>query len=562
MKNKRFRITDLLIKAVLLAFSCGFFTKLAAKEISVTDFGAVANDGKDDTEALRKAAAYCREHSGTTLLLPPGVYILKDEDAEKLEQDAMAGKFGSNTEKVIFSPYYPYSKGLDLNGTRDITIIANGATLLCEGWMEPVSIENSANLTLKGLTIDYKRKPFSHGEIVAIEENWFDIRFSPERIMDGNMPMMRMTIWDRKRNGMYPRSMYFPKKEFLGDNVVRIFNRIPKDMLGSDAAVVHSFHFRPAILIHRSANTVIENVTIHSQPGMGIVGFDSKDILLKELRVIPAPGYYFSTNTDATHFACCEGLLRFEGCVFQGSGDDATNVHGYYQTIVSATGNEATLQVKAPTGTHAQVLDAPRVGDVLELVEISTLKTVKEYRVEKVVREEKACTSSVVLSDDLPVDFMEYYLMNITKLPRLEFVNSFVNSHLSRGVLVKTRDVLIENNVFRYCYGTAILVAAEGDWHEGTYAKNVTIRGNTMVGSGTGGRSAPGIAVNIQAKDTDATYLHDNILIENNTIVAGEGSEYGIYIGNAKNVTLKNNQVSNCKENIHLHSVTNINIKD
>ncbi len=557
MKNKSFRIKNLLIAGILFSFCAN----LEAKEVSVSDFGAVANDGKDDTKALRQAVAYCRANPGTTLLIPPGVYILKDADAVKLEQDALAGKFGANPEPVIYTPYYPYSKGLDLSDTKDITIIADGATLLCEGWMEPVSISHSANFTLKGLTIDYKRKPFSCGDIVAIENDYFDVRFSPERILDNNMPLMRMTIWDKKKNRMYPQPIYFPKNEFLGNNIVRIFYQIPKDLLGANAGILHCFHFRPAILIHQTENTIIENVTIHSQAGMGIVGFDSKDILIKGLQVVPAPGYYISTNTDATHFACCEGLLRFEGCVFQGQGDDATNVHGYYQSIISANGNEATLQVKAGTYTHAQVLDAPRAGDVLELVEIYTLKLVKEYKVEKVVRNEKAFTSSVVLSDALPVDFSKYYLMNITKLPRLEFVNSLVNSHLARGILVKTRNVLIDNNVFRNCTGTAIHVGAEAAWHEGTYAKNVTISNNTMIGCGKGGGSqggASGIAVIIEAKDTDATYLHDNILIENNSI-AGEDNECGIYIGNAKNVTLKNNQISNCKKDIYIHSATGVN---
>ncbi len=363
---------------------------------------------------------------------------------------------------------------------------------------------------------------------------------------------------------MYPNPIYFPKKEFLGNNIVRIFYQIPKDLLNANAGILHCFHFRPAILIHQSENTVVENITIHSQAGMGIVGFDSKDIMIRGLQVIPAPGYYISTNTDATHFACCEGLLRFEGCVFQGQGDDATNVHGYYQSIISATGNEATIQVKARTYTHAQVLDAPRVGDLLELVEISTLKPVKEYKVEKVVRNEKEFTSSVVLSDELPDEFTKYYLMNITKLPRLEFVNSLVNSHLARGILVKTRNVLIDNNVFKNCTGTAIHVGAEAAWHEGASAKNVMISNNTMIGCGTGAGSqkgASGIAVIIQAQNTDTTYLHEDIFIENNTII-GEDNECGVYIGNAKNVTLKGNQISNCKKEICIHSASGVDIND
>ena len=41
--------------------------------VSVADFGATPNDNRDDTRALRKAAAYCRNPPGTTLFFPPGI---------------------------------------------------------------------------------------------------------------------------------------------------------------------------------------------------------------------------------------------------------------------------------------------------------------------------------------------------------------------------------------------------------------------------------------------------------------------------------------------------------
>ena len=57
------------IAGALLA-SCG---SAPQKEVSVEQFGAIPNDGKNDFEALRKATAYCRENPGTTLFFPPGM---------------------------------------------------------------------------------------------------------------------------------------------------------------------------------------------------------------------------------------------------------------------------------------------------------------------------------------------------------------------------------------------------------------------------------------------------------------------------------------------------------
>lgn len=536
--------------------------KSAGEVINVAGYGAVADDGKDDTKALRKAVDYGRTHPGSTLYFPPGVYQLKEDDAVRLEKEVLAGKFGTNPESVIYTPYYSYSKGLDFNGATDLTVSAEGATLLCEGWMEPLCVENCTRVKIQGLTINYKRKPFSSGDIISVQPTSFDVQFTDERVITDEMPLTRMTIWNKEKNRMHPDPIYFPKRELLGNNIVRFHHQIPAELLGANAGVLHSFHYRPAILIHRSTQTELEDITIHSQAGMGIVGFDSKDILIKRLAIVPAPGYYISTNTDATHFACCEGLLRFEGCTFQGQGDDATNVHGYYQSIVSATANQAELLVKAGTYTHAQVADVPRIGDVMELVEIKTLKPVRTYQVTAVAHQAPATSSQVTLSDNLPSDFNNYYLMNITKLPRLEFENSFINSHLARGILVKTRSVLINNNVFRNGTGTAIHVGAEAAWHEGTHSKDVVITNNVMVGcgSGAGGQGgASGIAVIIEADDTGSSYLHDQVRIENNLIM-GEGNPCGIYIGNADHVLLKRNLVLQCLQEYIIHSTKNLSV--
>jgi hypothetical protein len=59
--------------------------------------------------------------------------------------------------------------------------------------------------------------------------------------------------------------------------------------------------------------------------------------------------------------------------MFRGQGDDATNVHGYYHDITSVEKDMVTLVLKAPTFTHAQVADVPRVGDKMEIVHIATL---------------------------------------------------------------------------------------------------------------------------------------------------------------------------------------------
>lgn len=549
------------ILALVLFFN--FCSVLAGEQIDVTKYGAIPNDGIDDTKALRKAVKDVCKTPGSTLYIPEGIYILKDNDAVKLEEDVIKGKFGENPEKIIYTPYYKYSKGLDFTGAKNVTISADKVTIMCEGWMEPISLDLCENVTIKGLTIDYKRKPFVSGDIINVSSDYFDVQFGDEKVVTESMPLTRLTIWNKSENRLYPEPIYFPKRELLGGNKVRFHHSIPNNLLGSNTTVLNSFHFRPAILIYRSKVTSLEDVTIHSQAGMGIVGFDSKDIFIKRLSISPSKGYYQSTNTDATHFACCSGLLHFQGCYFQGQGDDATNVHGYYQTILESVDNHAIIEVQAVTYTHAQVADVPRIGDIMELVEKKTLKPVKNFTVIGVKHSIPDTKVEVKLSEKLPDNISDYYLMNISKLPKLVFENSVINSHLARGILVKTRNVEIRNNVFRNGTGTAIHIGAESNWHEGTHSENVLVKDNVIYGCGSGAGSqagASGLAVKIEADDTNNTCLHKNLVIENN-LISGENNPCGIYVGNAKNIILKNNKIVSCKEEILLHSVSELNIQ-
>lgn len=530
------------------------------KTIDVTKYGAQPDDGKDDTKALRKAVQDACRTPGTTIYMPKGVYILKDADAVNLERRVLNGDMGENPEKIIYTPYYNYSKGLDFSGAKNVTVEAGQVTLMCEGWMEPFSLNFCEGVTIKGITIDYKRNPFVSGDVVNVTSTYFDVQFGPEKIVTDKMPLTRLTFWDKAVNRLFPEPIYFPKRELLGNNMVRFHHSVPVSLKGSNVTALNSLHFRPAILIHKSTSTTLEDVTIHAQAGMGVVGFDSKDIFLKRLSICPSKGYYQSTNTDATHFACCEGMLHFQGCYFQGQGDDATNVHGYYQTIVDSEGNNAAIEVRAGTYTHAQVADVPRIGDEMELVEISTLKPVRTYKVTGIRHNIPETLVHITLSDELPDNSSDYYLMNVTKLPRLVFENSVINSHLARGILVKTRDVVIRNNVFRNCSGTAVHIGAEANWHEGTHAKNVLVTDNVMTGCGLGAGSqagAAGISVIIEAENTDNTYLHENITIKNN-LIKGNGNACGIYVGNAKGVTLENNKIVSCNQEYIFHSVDNL----
>ena len=79
--------------------------------------------------------------------------------------NAITGKFGTNPEDVMFKPDFRYDRGLDFSGHISSRIIADGVTLMIDGFMEPVSVRDCSGVEIVGLTIDHVRKPYTKGRI-------------------------------------------------------------------------------------------------------------------------------------------------------------------------------------------------------------------------------------------------------------------------------------------------------------------------------------------------------------------------------------------------------------
>ena len=218
------------------------------------------------------AAQYCRAHPGTTLVIPPGRYVLRDEAAAKLMDAAMSGKLGENPQEQIFTHYFPYTRGLDLRGCENVTVDGRGAWLVSDGWMEPVTVENSRNVTLRGFTLDCLRKPYSVGRVIREDADGYDVAFDQRYPVTAATPSPRIYayLWDKGR--FSSEGWECLRREELAPQMIRYIGEKPGPLLGQTLVVWHGFHFRPAIFLHESQQVRVEEVTIHSQPGMGIVG--------------------------------------------------------------------------------------------------------------------------------------------------------------------------------------------------------------------------------------------------------------------------------------------------
>lgn len=513
----------------------------------------------DTIKYLKEVSEFLKSNPDSEVTLNKGVYHIKTEKSINAMEMLLNGSWGDNPEKIMFNPRYDYDIGFLLSGIHNCIINAEGVTFMVEGFMEPVSIRNSNNLTLKGLTIDHLRKPYSFGKITKISEKDGENNIEVTVKLDNNTPIrektpinLRHIFYDTEKDKVIRAKIH--KAKFVDEYEISVkMPYSPEIKQGNEFYTIHTYHSRPAILIENSENITLKDISIHSQPGMGIVGNRSENISLIGLKVIPSENHHFSTNTDATHFTSIKGKLLYDGCTFISQGDDSLNVHSYYHDIIEMLGNN-TYRIKenTPGGTHAQTLDYPDEGDTLELTDILTLKVLGEYKAIKVIPDFENLTTLVTLNKPLPENTENLVLTDVTRLPKLEIRNCVAKKHFARGFLVKSRGVIIEDNEISEVPLAGIEIAAESNWYEGVSPCDVTIRRNKIYDCKCG------ILVKADCKNPEGQSVK-NILIEDNEIYCPQSSN-GIIIENSEKVIIRNNKILSKDDNIVIKNSSEVEV--
>ena len=495
--------------------------------------------GNSDRERFAAALSFMKDNPGTTLIVEPGVYNLTTERAREAQRAVMAGEYGKNPQDVMFTPDYVYDRGLDFKGHVNSTVEAYGATLLVDGFMEEISIRECAAVTVRGFTIDLKRKPYSKGVVTGFDGDRVLLEF-PEEIT-ATMPFLRSALYSRKEGRLIPHSIcrigdfeFVDPHHGIGTPTVQGVAEA-----GDEFYICHSFHGRPAVLVEEARDTLLEDITIHTHPGMGITAFHATNVTVNRLRVVPSEGEHFSTTTDATHFASCRGLVRLDGCEFECQGDDSINVHTYYYSICEREGRTVTLEVRAPDGTHTQKTDCPLKGDRIEPTEASSCAPLDTYRVEDAaIVGENRCR--VTLDRELPDDLDGMLLADPDQVPRVEFVNCRARSHFARSVLIKSREALIENCEISDVFELGVKIAAESGWAEGINSESVTIRNCRFSNNDRRENLCGGIGVYMDAEVHKP--VHGTVVIEDNEIFCPK-CEHGIIVADTKRAIVRRNRI-------------------
>ncbi|MFI3322385.1 MAG: right-handed parallel beta-helix repeat-containing protein [Rikenellaceae bacterium] len=478
---------------------------------------------------------------------------------------------------------------------KGITIDGNGSKFIFHGRMIPFMIENSEDVVIREITVDYAES--FHSELTVVENNTAKkyVDFSipekyPYEIRNGVLMFTKEYfehsmdygfVFDSNRKPAYgiQQMVWVPKTDaHIGYRKVEAaadFNHLSDDFNRYRGKEVSGFvtelkpglirldnfksdlregciigtkgnngvnRFAPGIRGENSKNVTVQDFTLHHAAGMGYLFEQCENILLERCKGVPSEGRIVSVTADATHFVGCRGSLTMRDCVFTNQLDDGMNVHGAYQ-IVTQIIDKHTIGVRMG---HYQQLGyvIGRIGDKMGIInKKNSLAPYKELTVKEITRI-NGHYQRIEFNEELPAEIeVGNAVDNLTAVPDLLVEGCEFKTSRAHGILIGTPlKSVIRNNYFSTQMG-AIMVHAGYDeyWCESGDGSNILIENNTFEDCAVA-QKLEGIIVFHTSEDTQRAAF-ENVQILNNTFKQYDNFVLGI--GNVDNLLFKGNTITN-----------------
>lgn len=466
---------------------------------------------------------------------------------------------------------------LRLEGLSNVTIEADGATIICTVQTRAITIVNCENLTLRGLAIDYAPLPFTQGRITAIKN---DGLLHEIELFGGypqtNLSAKKYEIYDPQTFQLQTHTYYgitvtqqTPGKvsvhlpahakrrahsEKIGDWVVLDVARQPSSIPHTIYAENSSgLHF-DRVTVHASNSFSFLEVACNGSRYTGCI-VDRRPFNSETNPQLEVPRLR-SGNADAFHSKNASQGPAYIGCVARYQADDCFAINGHYDLVTAA--NADTLRILAKTRTFSL-----KTGDPVEIMDFAgnvfpaTVLEVseegsataeesallrKEQRLRDTLQQQQgnALTRGYRVKLDRTVAPEGWAVIAATSRigNGFKIIDCEGAFNRSRGIIVKAGNGEIRANRLIGNWGSAILVSPEVWWLEGGTSKNLIIADNTITDCKT-------ISLCIRAqigKVTAPVGAHSDIVIRNNTISGGPAP--AVLVTSVERLAFEGNRIS------------------
>ena len=512
-------------------------TSMASNPFNVIDFGAVPNDGSDDAPAIQSAVDACAKQSGSRLIFAPGTYDLQGERKNLLRR---------------------HKPSVTIKGLHDVIIDGNGAELVGHDMAQMLIFYECSSISIRNFKVDWDPLPFTGGKVIATGDKYFDLEVIEPHTARAGVVIQGILGYDPKAKRLALRGIDHYQRwedekltEVIRPGVMRVFVSHARGVptVGSYVIARHQIYSMNPFTFYECENVHVENVTIYTAPGMGLYASQCKDFAFKNfnVQIKPGSGRWMTTEADATHFNNCRGQISFEDCFFEGMGDDATNVHCMYN-VISERIDERTVKLVQGRGGGLPVL--PKEGDHLEIGGGDNPLVPYTTAIVASVSRDKGTKSGIIqFTEALPDQTAKgHVIANASTAPSVRIKRCTVRRNRARGMLIQTRDVIIEDCDFEDVSGAALHITSDANyWWEGFGVRDVIIRNNRFrnCNFGAARRSAVIDVFAEVGKSLAGAGVHQNIIIENNIISDADGA--AVHIGSTDGAIIRNNTVTDPK---------------
>ena len=548
--------------AVLAGFLFFLSSSVYAKERILNASEFVKSADEDVALGLYRLFGKARKEGYTKIKFEKGTYHVFSDHA--FEKYCFISNHDSGPRKIAFP----------VIGFSNLEIEGSGAEFIMHGLVIPMDVENSKNITIRNLFFNFDRATHSEMKVAAIDDKNHTIDFEisnqyPYEIRNGQLIFLKQgyehnlenaIYWDPEKKAvayqsrqltplnkilqksvvnnndneklLYPIDTNSPAYKFRGTENSLVAQQLKpglvrisgvKETLPKPGWILvakglnGNNRLAPGVRLLDSENILVNNVTVHHASGMGLIAESCKDVTLNAFNVVPkaTDGRMLSTNADATHFVGCRGKILMKNCRFENQLDDATNIHGTYVEVTDIS----TKTVGARIGHFQQVgYHFGREGDSVVAVNPKVSAMPVARLTIKNVEMINPRYYQITFNEEVPKEILKgFYLENVQAYPEVEIRNCEIINNRARGLLISTpRKVIIEGNVISSMMAGIQCPNEFTFWYESGYVRDLTIRNNKFLDNAYG-NPKPSPVINVLAVSEKGDYIHDKIVIENNT---------------------------------------------
>lgn len=446
--------------------------------INASQFGLSA-DAEDNTQVMRNAFDYCRQHPNTKLVIDKGIYHFSPEEDIYLNRLKNTLVDANNAEFIFSTPHY-------------------------------FKIYACDNVEIRNMIVDWDWDTLRLGSLVKIEnendaENTLEIEFTELDEVNADIPLLSFMQYDPVDlvagvHGSF--KIYSPsvdteciknvEKVEGRPNVLKVTHSGALDYFRNDEVyLLRHYVYGGQVFntVEESSNITYNNISIYGACGMGYVfayGSNHYQIINSYIGLRPGAEdkYRISTTADGIHITNTGGYFRIDNCDLSFCGDDIINIHSNMFYIKSIDESRKIMQ-----GTVPNKIVEP--GHTLSFMDTDFNSIDCEATVESITR--NGYEATITLTDPLPVTVTAGLVVYNGNRHSENYVltNNYVHETKGRGFLLNSDNGLCDGNTFYRTCSQTLQVRTDIPIDrviEGTGADNIQISNNTFIECNFGGR--------------------------------------------------------------------------